>query len=50
MNRDTKDTANISLVALLMSLVIGGIIVCGILIATPFLVEWIVRLILLLLA
>lgn len=47
MNKETKDTANISIVALTIVLAILGIVACGILLATPFPIEWIVKLILL---
>jgi hypothetical protein len=45
MNKNTKDTANISLVALILVLVTASIIACGILIGTPFLLEWVIKLV-----
>lgn len=46
MNKNTKDTIDISFVALMMILVGLSITACGILIATPFLIKWIVGLLL----
>lgn len=48
MNKNTKDTANISLVALILVLATASIIACGILIGTPFLLEWLIKLLLVL--
>jgi len=45
MNKNTKDTANISLVAIILVLVIASILACTILLGTPFLLEWVIKLV-----
>jgi hypothetical protein len=44
MNKNTQDTVNISFVCLILVLVSATIIFSGLLFATPFMIEWVVKL------